>query len=325
MTLKTILAKSLAFTATLLVAGTACAADSYPQRPINLITPTAPGGTVDIVARIMAEKLAPALGQPMIVNNKPGAGGVVGTQALLREPADGYSILFTGNSNQLIVPWVYKDAKFDPIEDFMPIAAVGVVPNVLCVNAEFPAQNLKEFVALVKANPGKYSYASSGSGTLNHLLGEMLKSRGKLELQHVPYRGVAPAMADVLGNQVPIVFASLPSAVENVKSGKLRALAVSSESRDPLLPDVPTLNEEIPGVTGDLWVAFYAAKGTPQAAVDRLYAAIESVLADPDTAARFQKLGVSMLHDGPAELAKRQQAEFQQWKEVVAAANAQAE
>jgi len=298
---------------------------AYPDRPITITVPTAPGGTVDIVARIMAEQISRTLGQPVVVTNKAGAGGVVGTQALKRELPDGYNILFTANSNQLIVPWVYKDVRFDPIKDFMPIAAVGMVPNVLVVNPSFPAKDLKEFIALVKANPEKYQYASAGSGTLNHLLGEMLKVQGGLKMQHIPYKGVGPAMSDVLGNQVPMLFASLPSVLETVKSGKLRALGVSSVSRAPAFPDVPAINEQIPGFSGDLWVAFYAPKGTPSVVVDRLHRAVREALGTPALQQRFEQLGITMLNDGPLELSSRQEPEFQRWKQIVKASGASAD
>ncbi|ADP15955.1 extra-cytoplasmic solute receptor family protein 52 [Achromobacter xylosoxidans A8] len=319
---KTLRQGILALCAAAAVTGLGQAHAAFPDRPINVVVPTAAGGTVDIVARIMAEKLGAELGQPVVVINKPGAGGVVGTQAFLREPQDGYTVLFTANSNQLIVPWVYKDAKFDPIKDFTPIAAVGEVPNVLCVNPAFPAKDMKEFMALIKANPEKYQYASAGAGTLNHLLGVMLDQMGGLRMQHIPYRGVSPAMADVMGNQVPMLFASLPSAVEGIKAGKLRALGVSSEKRNALLPDVPAINEAIPGFRGDLWVAFYGAKEAPRASIDTLHQAIRKVLADQALQQKFDQLGVTMMHDGPAELAARQQAEFMQWKQVVQASGA---
>lgn len=298
---------------------------AYPDRPITITVPTAPGGTVDIVGRLMAEQLGRSLGQAVVVSNKAGAGGVVGTQALKREAPDGYNILFTANSNQLIVPWVYKDARFDPIKDFVPVAAVGVVPNVLLVHPSFPARNLKEFISHVKENPDKYQYASAGSGTLNHLLGEMLKVKGGLQLQHIPYKGVGPAMSDVLGNQVPMLFASLPSVLETVKAGKLRALGVSSTTRVALLPDVPAIGEQIPGFSGDLWVAFYAPKGTPPAVTAKLHGAVKAALATPALQQRFEQLGIVMLHDGPAELARRQEAEFQSWKQIVKASGASAD
>jgi tripartite-type tricarboxylate transporter receptor subunit TctC len=261
----------------------------------------------------------------MVVNNRAGAGGVVGTQFMTREAPDGYSLLVTANSNQLIVPWVYRNAKFDPIKDFVPIAAVGIVPNVLCVHPSFPASDLRGFIAEVKARPDKYQFASAGSGTLNHLLGEMLNAQGGMKLQHVPYKGVAPAMTDVMGNQVPMLFASLPSALEAVKAGKLRAIGVSSGSRVALLPDVPAIAEQIPRFSGDLWVAMYAPKGTPAAIVDRLYAAVKVALASPEVLQRFEKLGVTVLHDGPNALAKRQEVEFQVWKQIVQSSGATAD
>lgn len=311
--------------ATATLAWSSAALAAYPDKPITITVPTAPGGTVDIVARIMAEQMAAQLGQPMVINNKAGAGGVIGTQAAKREQPDGYNILFTANSNQLIVPWVYKKPGFDPIQDFMPIAAVGSVPNVLCVHPSFPANNLQEFLAVVKAKPQHYyQYASAGSGTLNHLLGEMLNEQGKLGLQHVPYKGVAPAMSDVMGNQAPMLFASLPSAVEAVKGGKLRAIGVSSTSRVALLPDVPAIAEALPGFSGDLWVAFYAPRGTPTAVVDRLYAAVQAAMKNPALQQRFQQLGVTAMHDGPQQLAARQEKEFQQWKQVVKQSGAEA-
>lgn len=298
---------------------------AYPDRLITITVPTAPGGTVDIVGRVLAEQFSKSLGQPVVVNNKAGAGGVVGTQAMLREAPDGYNILVTANSNQLIVPWVYKSARFDPIKDFVPIAAVGVVPNVLCVHPSFPAKDLAAFLSEVKAHPDRYQYASAGAGTLNHLLGEMLNEQGGLRLQHIPYKGVGPAMSDVMGNQVPMLFASLPSALEAVKAGRLRAIGVSSTTRVPLLPDVPAIGEALPGFSGDLWVAVYAPKGTPPAIVDRLHAAVKDAMASADLQKRFQTLGVTPLHDGPAELARRQEVEFKQWKSVVDKAKVSAE
>lgn len=290
---------------------------AYPDRPIMMTVPTAPGGTVDIVGRILAEQIGGTLGQPVVVNNKPGAGGIVGTQAAKREQHDGYNLLFTANSNQLIVPWVYKNPGFDPLRDFVPIAAVGLVPNVLCVHPSFPAKNLKEFIAVVKAHPEAYQYASAGSGTLNHLLGVMLREKGGLKLQHVPYKGVSPAMADVLGNQVPMLFASLPSALEAVKAGKLRAIGVSSAKRVPILPGVAAIGEEIPGFSGDLWVALYAPRGTPQSVTDKLYVAVKTATSSSALQQRFDQLGVTLLLDGPQQLAQRQERELLLWKEVV--------
>jgi len=296
---------------------------AYPDKPVTVVVPQAPGGTNDIVARIVSEKLAQELGQPFVVQNKPGAGGNIGTAQVAREAADGYTVLFTISSAQAINPAIYKDPGFDPVKDFAPVAAVGSVPNVLCVHPSFPAQSLKEFIALVKANPDKYQYASAGNGTLNHLLGAMLDEKGGLKLQHIPYRGVAPGMTDVLGGQVPIIFASLPSSIANIQSGKLRALGVSTRQRNPALPDVPAIGEQIPGYAGELWIAMYVPKNTPQAAVDALYQATQKALASDDIKKKFAELGVETLNDNPAQLAQRLDEDLKLWADIVKSSGAQ--
>lgn len=304
------------------VAGALClhgavAQAAYPERPITIVTPTAAGGGTDVVARRIGDALSKLLEQPVVISNKPGAGGVIGTQSLLREKADGYSLLVTANSNQLIVPWLYTNATFNPLEDFTPIANLGQMPFVLVVNPAFPAKDLNQFLELVKQKPGYYQYASAGNGTLNHLIPEMLMQRAGGSMEHVPYRGGAPAVTDVLGNQVPIFFGSLPSLLEHIRSGKLRPLAVASAARSPLLPDVPTISESLPGFESDLWVAMYAPKGVPQEVVDTLSKAIATALQDPDLIKTFNGLGMQALDEGPDALMRRQQAEYQVWGEVV--------
>jgi len=305
--------------------GLACAPAqaAYPDKPVTVVVPQAPGGTNDIVARIISEKLAQQLGQPFVVQNKPGAGGNIGTAQVAREAADGYTVLFTISSAQAINPAIYKDPGFDPVKDFAPVAAVGSVPNVLCVHPSFPAQSLKEFIELVKANPDKYQYASAGNGTLNHLLGAMLDEKGGLKLQHIPYRGVAPGMTDVLGGQVPIIFASLPSSIANIQSGKLRALGVSTRQRNPALPDVPAIGEQVPGYAGELWIAMYVPKDTPKAAVDALYQATQKALASDDIKKKFAELGVETLNDNPAQLAQRLDEDLKLWADIVKSSGAQ--
>lgn len=302
--------------------GTAAAQADFPTRPITLVTPTAAGGGVDVVARALAEALSPVLGQPLVVSNKPGAGGVIGTQSAMREKADGYTLLVTANSNQLIVPWLYKNPGFDPIKDFEPVAAVGSVPFVLTVNPSFPAKDLAQFLALMKEKPGQFQYASAGNGTLNHLLPEMLAQQSGGSLEHVPYRGVAPAMTDVLGNQVPILFGTLPSLLENIRAGKLRALGIASAQRNAVLPDVPAIGEQVKGFESDMWVAVYAPKGTPAAVITRLSDAIAQAMKHPRLRESFDKMGMQVLEEGPKELAVRQEAELQVWKEVVAKSGA---
>jgi len=305
--------------------GLACAPAqaAYPDKPVTVVVPQAPGGTNDIVARIISEKLAQQLGQPFVVQNKPGAGGNIGTAQVAREAADGYTVLFTISSAQAINPAIYKDPGFDPVKDFAPVAAVGSVPNVLCVHPSFPAKSLKEFIELVKANPDKYQYASAGNGTLNHLLGAMLDEKGGLKLQHIPYRGVAPGMTDVLGGQVPIIFASLPSSIANIQSGKLRALGVSTRQRNPALPDVPAIGEQIPGYAGELWIAMYVPRDTPKAAVDALYQATQKALASDDIKKKFAELGVETLNDNPARLAQRLDEDLKLWADIVKSSGAQ--
>ncbi|MCD0505322.1 Bug family tripartite tricarboxylate transporter substrate binding protein [Bordetella petrii] len=316
------LAAALAAVAGLGLASTNATA-AYPDKPVTVVVPQAPGGTNDIVARIVSEKLAQQLGQPFVVQNKPGAGGNIGTAQVKREAADGYTVLFTISSAQAINPAIYKDPGFDPVKDFAPVAGIGSVPNVLCVHPSFPAQSLQEFITLVKANPGKYQYASAGNGTLNHLLGAMLDEKGGLKLQHIPYRGVAPGMADVLGGQVPMIFASLPSAIANIQSGKLRALGVSTQQRNPALPDVPAIGEQIPGYAGELWIAMYVPQGTPQATIDALYQATRQALGSDDIKKKFAELGVEPLNDNPAQLARRLDADLKLWADIVKSSDAQ--
>lgn len=303
----------------LLVSAAAAADTSYPGRAITIVTPTAAGGGTDVVARLIGEKIAPLLKQPVVVSNKPGAGGVVGTQGMLREKNDGYTLMVTANSNQLIVPWIYKGAKFDPIEDFEPVALLGKMPFVLTVNPNFPAQNLEQFLDILKKEPGHYHYASAGSGTLNHLIPEMLMQRAQVSMEHIPYRGGAPAVTDVLGNQVPIYFGSLPSILEHIRAGKLRALAVASESRSEQLPDVPAISETLPGFESDLWVALYAPKGTPESVIEKLNQAVQEVMKDPEVIATYTNMGMVALYEGPQALDKRQREEFKAWGEVVTA------
>lgn len=295
----------------------------YPQQSVNVIVPQAPGGTNDIVARIMAEEFSKDLKQNFIVLNKAGAGGNIGTALASREAADGHTILFTISSSQAINPALYSNPGFDPIADFDPVAAVGAVPNVLCVNADFPAQNLEEFIALIKAKPGHYQYASAGNGSLNHLLGSMLDQKGGVSMQHIPYKGVSAGMTDVIGGLVPAIFASLPSALPNIKAGKIRPLGVSTPERNPALADVPAIGEYIPGYAGELWIAMYVPKGTPKEIINALHQSTTRILAQENVQTRFAQLGIEMLHDGPQELDARLQRDMNMWAEVVAASGAQ--
>lgn len=253
---------------------------AYPSRPIVMIVPQAAGGTNDIVGRVVSQRLAEKLGGSAVVENRPGAGGNIGTQAVAKAPKEGYTLLMTISSSQAINPALYKAPGFDPVADFQPMALVGAVPNVLLAHPAFPAKTVPELLAMAKAQPGQLQYASAGNGTLNHLLGEMLNQMAGIELQHVPYKGVAPALNDVLGGQLPLLFGSLPSTLSHIKSGKLRALAVSSAQRSPVLPDVPALGEFVPGYNGTLWIGLCAPAGVPKDVQDRLQEGMRQAMAD---------------------------------------------
>ena len=278
----------------LTAATSALAQPAYPNRPIVMIVPQAAGGTNDIVGRLVSQKLGEVLGTSAVVENRPGAGGNIGTQAVARAAKDGYTLLMTISSSQAINPALYKNAGFDPVKDFKPISLIGAVPNVLLVNPAFPAKSMAELVALAKAKPGQLQYASAGNGTLNHLLGEMLKSMAGIDLQHVPYKGVAPALNDVLGGQLPMLFASLPSALAHIKAGKLRALAVSGAARSPVLPDVPTVAETVPDYSGTLWIGLFAPAGVPPEVLARLQDGMGNALADKDLRDKLEQQGVEL-------------------------------
>lgn len=267
---------------------------AWPSRPVLMVVPQAAGGTNDIVGRLVSQKLGEVLQASVVVENRPGAGGNIGTQFAAKAPKDGYTLLMTISSSQAINPALYKSPGFDPVRDFKPISLIGAVPNVLLVHPSFPAKSVAELVALAKSKPGQYQYASAGNGTLNHLLGEMLNSMAGINLQHVPYKGVAPALNDVLGGQLPMLFASLPSSLSHIKAGKLRALAVSGSTRSPVLPDVPTLAETVPGYNGTLWIGLFAPVGVPQDVLSRLQDGMARALAAKDLRDKLEQQGVEL-------------------------------
>ena len=305
----------------------AAAQSPYPSRPITMIVPQAPGGTNDIVGRVVSQKLAEVLQGNVVVDNRPGAGGNIGTQLAAKAPKDGYTLLMTISSSQAINPALYKNPGFDPVKDFRPIALIGAVPNVLLVHPSFPAKNLNELITLAKAKPNGYQYASAGNGTLNHLLGEMLNSMAGIQLQHVPYKGVAPAMNDVLGGQLPILFGSLPSSLSHIKAGKLRALAVSGSTRSPVLPDVPTIGEVVRGYSGTLWIGLFAPAGVPADVAARLEDAMAKALVSRDLRDKLEQQGVEIAGTptqpvGSEPFAKLLQEDLVKWARIVKASGA---
>ncbi|WGT65260.1 tripartite tricarboxylate transporter substrate binding protein [Variovorax paradoxus] len=312
----------LSFAAALIAAGPATA-QPYPSRPVTLIVPQAAGGTNDIVGRLVGQKIGEVMNASVVVDNRPGAGGNIGTQLVAKGPKDGYTLLMTISSSQAINPALYKNAGFDPVKDFKPVGLIGAVPNVLLVNPSFPPKDFNEFLKLAREKGANYQYASAGNGTLNHLLGEMLNSMAGISLQHVPYKGVAPALNDVLGGQLPIVFASLPSALSHIKAGKLRALAVSGDKRSPVLPDVPTIGEAVPGYNGTLWIGLFAPAGVPPDVLATLQDATRKALAAKDLRDKLDQQGVEIAAPTtPEQFSKLLQDDLAKWARIVKASGA---
>ncbi len=293
------------------------AAEPYPSRLVTLLVPQAAGGANDVIARALAQKLSGSIGAPVIVENRPGAGGNVGTQYVARQPKDGYTLLLNAQSVQTINPFLYGKPGFDPVKDFEPVMTVGVAPYLLAVHPAFPAKNLRELIALAKAQPGRINYASAGNGTVNHLLGEMLKTAAGIDLVHVPYRGAAAAATDVVAGQVPITFGSFPGLMPFVRGGQLRALAVATEKRSALAPELPTLAETVPGLHANAWYGLFAPAGTPREIVARLHAEISKALEGAEMKERLAGLGVEAAPSTPEQLAALMKDDLARWARIV--------
>nr|WP_137131592.1 tripartite tricarboxylate transporter substrate binding protein [Rhizobium sp. FY34] len=306
----------------LLTAGAARA--EFPERMITLVVPFAAGGSTDVVARIIAQRMSTDLGQQVIVQNVAGAGGSLGAGNVANAQPDGYTILMGTVATHALNPLILKQKPYDAEKDFAPVSLLVVVPNVLVVNPQLPAKNVAELLALLKANPDKYAYASSGNGTPLHLSGELFKIMAGVSMQHVPYKGSGPALNDVIGNQVPIMFDNLPSSSGHIKAGTLRALAVTTPQRAPSFPDVPTIAESgIPGYETYTWNALFAPAKTPQPIVARLNAAAKVAMADPVVAERMKEFSATIVASSPEELATHVKVEIAKWTPVVKNANVQ--
>ena len=280
-------------------------AQAYPTKPIRLVVPFPPGGSTDIVARIVAQKLGDRLGQPLVVENRGGAGGTIGTEAVAKAAPDGYTLGFASTSTHAVAPAVYAKLGYDPVKDFAPISLVAVTPYLLVVNPKVPVNSLKEFVAYVKPQPGKFNYASAGTGSTTHLAMEMLKSDAGLFILHIPYNGNGPAGTAVIAGDVEFLFGSLPALLPHAKSGRVRPIAVGTPKRSPALPDVPTVAESgFKGFDASLWLAIMAPAGTPAAVISRLNKETVAVVKSPETAQALDKAGAEPVTSTPAELAK---------------------
>jgi tripartite-type tricarboxylate transporter receptor subunit TctC len=308
--------------AAVLAAGPAQAQDKWPSRPITYIVPFAAGGTTDILGRVLANKLGPALGTTVVVDNKPGAGGNIGSDFVAKAAPDGYTILGGTISSHAINISLYPSMPYDPVKSFQPVSLIGTLPNVLVVNASSPYKTLADVIAAAKAKSEALTFGSSGNGTSQHLSGELFQSMTGAKMLHIPYKGSAPAMQALLGQQVDLVFENIVAAVPLIQSGKLRALGVTSATRASSLPNVPTLSDAgLPGYEIVSWQAVFAPAGTPQPVVQRLASEIGKIIHDPEVAARLAGLGVEPSGAGPAELGALQKSEVAKWAKLIKASN----
>lgn len=295
----------------------AAAQDKYPSRPVTIIVPQAAGGANDTVARILAHTLQEQTGQPFVVENKPGAGGNIGTATAAKAPKDGYTLLLNLSSAHVVNPSLYKNAGFDPVKDFEPITPVATVAYLWVANPSFPAKNLKEMLDIAKKKPGELTYASAGNGTLNHLLGEMLKAQANVDIMHIPYKGAAAAATDVMGGRVPVSVQSMPSVVSLVQSGKLKVLAVANEKRVPSMPDVPAASETLAGYGATPWYGVFAPAGTPKAVIAKLHAEIVKALGNKELQEKMKAQGAEITHSSPEAFAAQVKAELPRWAQIV--------
>ncbi|HWP14345.1 MAG TPA: tripartite tricarboxylate transporter substrate binding protein [Xanthobacteraceae bacterium] len=311
---------SLIFLALGFASVSAKADETYPNRPVRIVVPFSAGGPTDIVGRVFAQKLSELIGQQFYVENKVGAGGNIGADVVAKSPPDGYTLLVATVSTHAINPGLYSKMPYDPLKDFAPISHVGITPSTLNVHPSIPAKNVKELIALVKANPGKYTYGSSGLGSILHLCGEQFKAlAGGLEIQHVPYRGSAPMMADLVGGQINMAFDGTPTALPQIQSGAIRAVGAGMLDRMKAMPELPTLQEQgLKGFECYTWNAILAPAGTAPAIVEKLAGAIKAALDDANVVKRLQDAGVDpMFGRGPKETMEFLKDELAKWAPII--------
>jgi tripartite-type tricarboxylate transporter receptor subunit TctC len=295
-------------------------AQSYPSRPVRIIVAFGPAGGADIVARLIGQWLSERLGQPFIIENRSGAGGNIGTEAVVRAAADGYTLLLIGPNNAISAT-LYDKLNFNFIRDIAPVAGIMRAPNVMEINPNVPVKTVPEFIAYARANPGRINFASPGIGTSIHMSGELFKMMSGINMLHVPYRGAGQAVTDLLGGPVQVMFDSLPASIEHIRTGKLRALAVTTAKRSDSLPDIPTVGEFVPGYEASQWYGLGTPKNTPAEIVDRLNKGINAALADDKLKARLADLSGTVLPGSPADFGKLIADETEKWGKVVKFAN----
>ena len=295
-------------------------AQTYPSRPVRIIVGFSAGGATDIIARLIGQWLSERLGQPFIIENRPGAGTNLGTEAVVRAPPDGYTLLMVGSYNAINAT-LYDKLNFNFIRDIAPVSSISLEPEVVVVNPSVPAKTVPEFIAYAKANPSQLNFASAGNGVAGHLAGELFKMMTGISMVHVPYRGGAPAVTDLLGGQVQVMFLVISASIEHIKAGKLRPLAVTSAARSEALPEVPTVGEFVPGYESSVWFGVGAPKNTPAEIVDKLNKEINTGLADPAIKARLDRLGITVFAGSPAGFGKFIAEETEKWGQVIRTAN----
>lgn len=293
-------------------------AQQWPSKPVKLVVPFTAGGSTDTVARIISEKLTPRIGQPVLVENKAGAGGAIGSDFVAKSAPDGYTYLVGTSSTMAIAPWVYTKLPYNPTRDFAPVTLLGTADIIVVVHSSMPIRNTRQLLDYAKANPGKLTFASGGNGSISHLLGEYFKSMAKVDMLHVPYRGDAQMVTDMLGGQVNLAFGTAVAWLPHIKSGKVAAVAVTNPKRSTTLTDLPTLSESgVPGYEAVQWFGIAAPTGTPQEVVNRMQAEIKAILEMPDVRKRFTDLGFDVVGNTPAEFTQFLRDENAKWKKVV--------
>lgn len=310
--------RRILFTGVLLLAAGAAAAQSYPTKPIRFVVPYPPGGPTDLVGRAIGQRITEAWGQPVVVENRAGAASAVGTEYVSRAAPDGYTLLLGTSAGFSINPALGTVSRYDPERDFAPITLLVINPQILVVHPSLPVRSVRELVALAKRQPGQINYASVGNASPQHLGMEMLKSMAGIDMVHVPYKGTAPAITDILAGNVSLMFNSMPSVLPLVAAGRLRGIAVSSARRSKAAPDLPTVAEAgIPGFDYVTWYGLFAPAGTPSDVIDRLNGLLRKILADPELAKRFASQGAEPLTNSPQELAQYRRAEYERWRKLI--------